>query len=245
MVATSRSPDGPSRAGTHPAMRDLYSRLAAAGYDPSFVRAHVLPDWWEDSLAENPANRAMGELAIARMLGFDVPTLHDRTAPLPTPGIGGAKLKHSKDAAATQLAPAIRLAERAVNWLLPELREVPSFAGTDSAQAVREGCLAGPNVVDLVALVEFPWTAGVPSCHLSSLPKRTKKLDGLAMVCGATPAVVLASRRDSPPWLAFHLAHELAHVFLGHVRAGQPPLIDGDLSSVNGDEEEREADEFA
>ena len=42
-------------------MKDLYERLRDVGFDASFVRYRILPEWWEDELAEKPANRAMGE----------------------------------------------------------------------------------------------------------------------------------------------------------------------------------------
>ena len=244
-MSTSRLTADLPRDPIHPAMRDLYDRLATVGYDPGFIRNHVLPTWWEDSLAANPINRAMAELTIARMLGFDVPTLHDHTAALPPSTVGAAKLKHSKGVTADRLAPAIRLAERTASWILPQLREVTPFTGARAARAIREDIANSRPVVELTGLVRAAWDAGVPVMHLAYLPKRTKSFDGLALVCRETPVIVLASRRDSPAWLAFHLAHELGHVFRGHVWAGQPPLVDDDLSADNGDQQEREANEFA
>jgi len=59
------------------------------------------------------------------------------------------------------------------------------------------------------------------------------------------PVIVLASNRDSPPWLAFHLAHELGHVTLDHVGPDRS-LLDPSLSAgAGGRGHEREADEFA
>ena len=49
-------------------MQDLYTRLVTIGFDADFLRRAVLPDWWEDSLAGVPANRALAEAAIARHL---------------------------------------------------------------------------------------------------------------------------------------------------------------------------------
>jgi hypothetical protein len=48
----------------------LFQRLRPLGYDEKFIRRVVLPDWWEDSLAEVPANRALGEMAVSRHLGL-------------------------------------------------------------------------------------------------------------------------------------------------------------------------------
>jgi hypothetical protein len=65
------------------------------------------------------------------------------------------------------------------------------------------------------------------------------------LFCGQQPAVVLTSKRDSPPWLAYHLAHELGHIMLGHARVGQEPIVDGDGDPNDTDAEEQAADAFA
>lgn len=65
------------------------------------------------------------------------------------------------------------------------------------------------------------------------------------MTHGPRPVVALASRRDGPPWLAFHLAHELGHILLGHVVAGAEVLADGGLDKRSDDEYEQAADRFA
>src|SRR6185503_20382966 len=61
-------------------MNDLYRRLRQAGFDKAFVKRNLLPDWWDDALADVPANRAVAEAAISRMLGFPVAALrnHDQ-----------------------------------------------------------------------------------------------------------------------------------------------------------------------
>jgi Zn-dependent protease with chaperone function len=80
---------------------------------------------------------------------------------------------------------------------------------------------------------------------LARTPKKSKRFDGLAMFCEGHPVLVLGSKRDSPAWLAFHLAHELAHVVLRHVTAGSPPLADTDLMASSSDAQEKEADRAA
>ncbi|MCL4552509.1 MAG: hypothetical protein M1305_02990 [Candidatus Marsarchaeota archaeon] len=42
---------------THPAMRDIYERLKLIGFTAAFVRSCILPEWWEDKLADVPSNR--------------------------------------------------------------------------------------------------------------------------------------------------------------------------------------------
>lgn len=226
-------------------MNDIYTRLGAYGFDPSFVREFILPDWWDDSLGSNPTNRAVAEGAISKMLGFSIEELSDPARSLSFPNLVDLKLKKGrKDHDASQLRSTILLAEQAAASLLQCLR-MQRFTGLQTARQAREAALRDRDFVDLDALLEFAWASGIAVLHLSKLPKQLKKFSGLAMFAGNAPVVVLGSPRDGAPWLAFHLAHEIGHILLGHVAVGKPPLADVDLDKISADEEETAADQFA
>lgn len=53
-------------------MDALYLRLEALGLDAEFVRSVVLPDWWDDEIAQNPAGYAQGLAIISRNLGIEL-----------------------------------------------------------------------------------------------------------------------------------------------------------------------------
>ena len=231
-------------------MSDLYERLSVVGFDQQFVRDRILPDWWDDSLAANPANRAIAELSIARMLGFDVSVLRIPTAPLTLALPQAARLKHAAGADAAKIAPTIRVAERMIRNMTSSLVDLPAFTGEQAPHTIREAILAVAPVVDLGSLLDFAWQAGVVVTRLAYRPSGTGKLHGIAMFCGYLPAVVLTENRDAPPWQAFRLAHELGHIFLGHVRPGEPPILDSDLDigdpgELDGDHQEAAANAFA
>jgi len=68
----------------------------------------------------------------------------------------------------------------------------------------------------------------------------------MAIFCDGCPVIILASGRDSPPWIAYHLAHELGHVFGGHVTADSLPLVDADdLNASDDGAHEIDAEQFA
>ena len=113
-----------------------------------------------------------------------------------------------------------------------------------SAYHVRATILDRDGQVNLRTLLRFCWDNGVIVLHLAELPDSSKKFDGLAMFCGDRPVIVLASTRKGSPWLAFHLAHEMGHVFLAHVGPGDSPLVDGNLGETDDDQHEKEADAF-
>ncbi len=63
-------------------LQELYHRLEQAGFNRTFVQDYLLPDWWDDSLGENPTMRAVAEVGIARLIGVSIHTLHTPGAPL-------------------------------------------------------------------------------------------------------------------------------------------------------------------
>jgi len=227
------------------AMKDLYERLKDVGFDANFVRYRILPDWWEDDLASTASNRALAEAAISRMLKFPIGQLRNPKSTLKLPPISSVRLKRNKGVDAKSVLPAILLAEQTARSLVAVLAAVDPFQGPISAAQARKTILAKRHFVDLAGLLDFAWQHGVAVLHLAELPKATKKFSGMAMFCVESPVIVLACGRDSPPWVAFHLAHELGHILLGHVTVGSSPLADGDIDQLDQDTDERAADEFA
>ena len=89
-------------------MKDIYERLKLLGIDAPFVRARILPDWWEDALATVPATRSIAEFAISRFFGIPIVSLRDPHAPLSLPTLPHAKLKLRQDATRKRSPPAWR-----------------------------------------------------------------------------------------------------------------------------------------
>lgn len=225
--------------------RDLFQRLRPLGYDEKFIRRVVLPDWWEDSLAEVPANRALAEMAIARHLGLPLAALRQPDSLLDFPALPNVCLKRAKDATFDEVKAAIFVAKHAAELTAENIKELPPFAGILTAAQVRSLILHRHDRVTLASLLEFCWAKGIIVIHLSLLPKLTRKIQGMALFIDQHPVVVLASGHDAPPRLAFHLGHELGHLFLNHVKPGEGLLADGDLNNPDENPEEKQADEFA
>lgn len=232
-------------------MKDIYQRLQALGFDAPFVRSRILPDWWDDGEATVPATRSIAEFAISRFLGIPIASLRDPKAELTLPALSHAKLKLRKNTRAEKVAPGLALAERAAHLVVGLLTEgdeeptLPKFGGARKAADVREQILADAELVNMETLLEFAWSSGIIVLHLAEVPKGSKCFDGMACFVGQAPVIVLASRRKSPPWVAFHLAHELGHILLGHVTPGSKPLVDVGLEGETKDSHELEADRFA
>ncbi len=226
-------------------MKDLYDRLAATGVDAQFLRDAVLPDWWSDDLAEDPANRAIAELAIARQFRLSVADLRHTARPIALSTEGSVRLKRNLRTKEVDVRGVVAVARRSVELVAESLVGFPAFDGQMLASAVRNEILRNSAYVDLGSLLRFCWSHGTPVVHLIRTPTKSKKIDGLATFCNQRPSIVLGSGRDSPPWLAFHLAHELGHIMLAHVKPGGAALADRNLDRNDSDQQEQEADRFA
>lgn len=221
----------------------LFRRLKRAGYDDQFLRRAVLPDWWDDSLADNPAAWAQIQLRIAQRLSLPLADILDLSKALARPDVSGIRLKRAKAGTAREdVAPGMVAARNAVRLVVPYLRDLPAMPANLTAAGLRKWILERNPTVDLGGLLDASWTHGIAVVHFAPLPTEAKKFAGMAYYEGDRPVIVLASGYDEPARLAFHLAHEVAHVIRGHVKPGGQILCEASFDGANEDREEREAD---
>lgn len=229
---------------THAAMKDIYERLKPLGFTPAFVKSCILPDWWEDKLAEVPSNRQYAEALIARHLGIQAGTLRDRQALLKVRKLTPLKLKLRQGTLDSELRATRILGERLARIVDSSLG-TPVNVGGLTASSIRERILgSGAKWVGFHELLDFCWNIGVPVVNLCTVPTGSKKPDGMAVWPGERPIIVIASGRKHPAWHIFLIAHELSHIVLGHLSRGEVN-IDAKVAMDSNEREEREANEFA
>lgn len=229
-------------------MSDLYRRLKPLGFDPGFVRAALLPDWWDDELASVPANRALAEAALAKHLKISVASLSDPQAPLSLPATTPFRLKSATRGTNPEvIKPSIVIAQRIASLLARSVTGAPPSNTRSSASDIRSELLTSGHPVTLTGLLQFCWKQGILVAHLNHLPKGTRfrKFDGLVLFSEDRPCILLAEKQDAPAMLAYHLAHELGHLMLGHVTPDSELLPDDNLDRVVTDDVENAADSFA
>lgn len=227
-------------------MKPLYERLKSHGLDRQYVQAAILPDWWDDSLFDDASNRLTAQMSIARFLGVKVQQLADPASQFPSP-VQNVSLKRGKNADISEVTGAVAAAMHAARITADLMRDRLPFTGSRPALEIRNHLLSRPDCIwpDLPNLVDYCWQHGIAVVHITRLPKKSKVIAGLATFIGARPVIVLCSGRDSPAWLAFHLAHELGHIMSGHVKPGDAPLVDIKLEGATDETQEREADQYA
>ena len=119
------------------------------------------------------------------------------------------------------------------------------LAGVEAVE-LRRAILVNRDCVDLLSLISVCWAFGIPVAHLRVFPLARKRMHAMVATVGDRAAILLGRDARYPAIVAFSLAHEVAHIALGHV-AEAPALVDlGDPATREDDDpQEAEADHFA
>ncbi len=225
-------------------MKSLYRRLSRVGLSRPYITTTALPSWWDDEIAENPAGYAHGLLLLSRHLGLDLATLQNESAPVRLREFGVCKYKKRDSVSEDDLAICRTLATRAAQ-LAAEAIELPPGSLPSNAMEIREAILDGEAAgVGLAELVSYCWSMGIPVLHLDHFPKTAHRPDGFAARVRGRPVIILCVRKKQAAWQLFILAHELAHLALGHIEE-DGSLIDDKIEQDSTDVEERDANAFA
>jgi uncharacterized protein DUF955 len=225
-------------------MPRLYKRLSQAGLTRPYVRDTVLPSWWDDEIASNPAGYAHGLLLLSRHLGLDLASLQDDAAPVRLREFGVCKYKKGENVSEDMLAMcrmmATRTAQLAAEAVVLAPQPIPANP-TDIRQTILD---AGACWVGLTELLDYCWSIGVPVLHLDHFPRNARKPDGFAARVKGRPVVILCVRKKQAAWQLFILAHELGHIACGHI-VEDGAILDDRVEEESTDAEEREANSFA
>jgi hypothetical protein len=114
-----------------------------------------------------------------------------------------------------------------------------------SSLAFRRLILRRQPFVRLLDLLSLCWSMAIPVIHLRVFPLAQKRMAAMTVRASARSAILLGKDSMYPAQLAFYVAHELAHVMLGHLTPGSA-VVDLDSNVLlRDDTEEVEADRFA
>jgi hypothetical protein len=224
-------------------MAELYRRLQAVGLRKSDVRKILLPDWWDDQIADNPAGYAEGLAYLSRHGGLDILSLRDTAQPIVFRDFGVCKFKKPQNATESDLALSRAIATRTAQLVNIAATEPPLPLPVSASQIRSEILGRGARWVSLDNLIDYCWSIGIPVIHVSSLPAG-KRPDGLSARVNGRPVIVLCKMVRLSAWLLFILAHELGHIALGHVE-DDGVLIDQSMRDNFQDQEEAAANSFA
>ena len=222
----------------------LFTRLQRAGIGRKFVRTHVLPDWWDDSIATTEAGYLEAAAIVARNLSLDLVCLCDDSVPIAYRDLGRARFKKRAGITSERMTWPKTIALRAAELACHAL-ESPAGAIPNASSTIRDQILSVGNAhVTLPSLLDYCWSIGMPVIHVSTFPSNTAKMDAVTSVLGGRPAIAVSRSSSHDAWLMFLIAHEMGHIALGHL-ANEPILVDEHVRGRDSDPEEIAANRFA
>ncbi len=232
-----------------PVLADVYKGLKEIGFSKSQVRA-ILPPWWDPEVAASDAGLWETAILLGRRLSLEAEALIEGKIQ-PCKSVSNPSFKHTARVSSDQLRPASMIASSLARAVLGSMSAMEPI-GCMGARSIRAGLLEIPgNRIDFDNLLDFAWGNGIPVLPIPHLPVGIKKMDAAAIKVGNRPAIILALRSNSKAWVSFLLAHELGHIFLGHV-PDNGALFEGSLTDTTEfdaqsqlDQQEKSANAFA
>lgn len=222
----------------------VYERLRAVGFTKPYVRkVAALPSWWDDQLWDDPASRSVGMMHLSRHLGIEITTLQDSMATLRLKDFGVCKYKKQAGTTDDELLLPRVIATRAAQ-LAAAAMDRPHEHIPD-AESLRATILESHPWVGFDSMLDACWKMGIPVLHVDNFPSDVRKKPiGFTLRANGRPAIVLCSKKTHPAWQLFVLAHELGHLFHGHVPENGA-LLDETAYQNERDPEEDQADQYA
>jgi len=222
----------------------IYTTLKKFGIDKKFIKDILLPDWWDDEIANTKAGYLQTIDIISKNLGMDLAKFVANPETISLKGNALIKFKTAKninipDNLIWPKSLAIRISELIEEVLSIEFKPLP-----DSALEIRKQIIENYKTLNLETLLDYLWNHGIPVLHISEFPKDVNKMDGMIINLFDRPIIIISKNRKHDAWLLFVLAHELGHFIKGHLTKSDNIIYDTDIENEQ-DNEEREANEFA
>lgn len=224
--------------------KTLMQRLSRIGFKRDFVRDAILPDWWDDSCADDSSLLQDIEIRVARFLGLPLAVVMDASAALTPPEYPGARLRRVREMDRKRLGPAIHSAMRIAAAVARSLRDTvpePAVPPPDGLAWRKLIDRARPTVT-LEDILSDLWLRGIPVIPLEVLP--VPSFQGIACYVEGRPVVLLGHKHDEPGRVSWIVAHEAGHIAARDCAPNQP-VVDEEEEIADGSEIELLAERFA
>jgi hypothetical protein len=203
--------------------RKLRKRLKTIGLSDLAIEA-AWPIWWSDDADASSSARAELRYSIARKLGLDPHSLlEDDEAPRFV-WKETARFKHLRGETYNERC-AISSFGTALGAILLQATTLSSLIADKSPRELREMILTRQPYVRLVDLISLCWSVSIPTIHLRVFPGHRKRIAAMSVRVGDRNTILLGKDSSYPAQIAFYLAHELAHISLGHL-TNQTAIVD-------------------
>ncbi len=226
-------------------MSALYEKLK--DLDPNltkeYVREQGLPTWWNDECDQDNDVVLEGAGHISQRMNVNLLSLLQDERPKFKDAPQG-KIKPHHQGAANAPETAYHVASsvattvaRATNL---EFKPVPI-----NPQQIRRKIIKSFGRVSASSLLDYCWEHGIAVVHFNHYPKGSREITGMIQRQDDQPVIVLSGGSNYPDLLAFHLAYELSHLALDHLKPDKKILIDSVIDSGSDDPEDQASNQFA
>jgi hypothetical protein len=227
----------------------IFGSLESAGF-PRSLQSILLPEWVTPEVLSDAKVSLEIATILAKRLGLRASPLFSESPRVEALQRRDIKYKRSIPNQSKKLKAATEIGVNVAESVASACRvEFKPFIR--SASDLRKEVLTsfGGKWLGLRNLLMTCWSHGIPVIYLAELGQGVPKMDGMVVYTADRPVIILSKASPLWAWQLFILAHEIAHVVLGHISPGKI-LVDeelGENSSIlkDNDLDEREADNFA
>jgi len=220
-------------------------RLKNFGFSDPAIEA-AWPTWWSEDADASSSAKTELRFSVSRKLGLDPRSLLEDDGEPRFVWRDEARFKRLSGESELEKA-AITSFGMALGSVLISATPPLSSIQNAGATSLRDLILRRQDFIRLVDLLSLSWSTGIPVVHLRIFPRPQKRMSAMALRRGSRYAILLAKDSMYPAHIAFYLAHEIAHVALGHLERENVlvDLEDTELATGSADPEESAADAFA
>jgi len=223
-------------------MQNFISRLRKLDSKLGREIKNIVPYWWDNSLATSAGSSQQAILSIAKYLNLDIKSVLDVDSELKFKDVSCC-YKKAGNKAINDLSVATGLVYSVSRTV--EQMVVKDFLDFSAPAVIREQLLeTSKRWVDLTSLVQYCWNHGVPVLFLPDLPA-SKKMDAAVQSVNGRPVIAITKKHKHESALLFLLAHEMGHIFSGHLENGQAIIDESINENDEIDQQEIEANNFA
>jgi hypothetical protein len=228
----------------------IFGSLESAGF-PRSLQNILLPEWVTPEVLSDEAAASEVAVILAKRLGLRMSPLFAATPRVESLRRRDIKYKRSIPNQSKNLTAATSIAVSVAESVASACRlEFRPFAAHYSTALRQEVLTSFPGKwLGLRNLLMTCWSHGLPVVYLAGLYQGIAKMDGMVVHTGDRPVIILSKMSPLWAWQLFILAHEIAHIVLGHIAPGEI-LVDEELGENSyalrdKDLDERNADMFA
>ena len=219
-------------------------RLSEVGLSEAVINA-AWPDWWSEEAESSSSARAELRYSLARKLGLDPQSLLEDDDSPQFIWKEAARFKHLSGETEFEKSALTSFGRAFAKALLHARRSSEVFERM-TALELRKTILRRQPYVRFVDLIALCWSLGIPTAHLRVFPLPQKRMAAMSVQVSDGAAILLGRDANYPPQISFFLAHELAHIFLGHLKENEVLVdLEREEDGEEKDVEEKEADAFA